>query len=81
MMLEKTEPDIWLATITAKDGTAVRVRLIGPDDVENLIAIFDHMGPESRYQRFHRNLEHPPEAQVLTEAERIAQAQPEQQEG
>jgi aminoglycoside phosphotransferase/GNAT superfamily N-acetyltransferase len=81
MILEKTEPDIWLATITAKDGTAVRVRLIRPDDVQNLITIFDHMGPESRYQRFHRNLEHPPEAQVLTEAERIAQARPEQQQG
>jgi aminoglycoside phosphotransferase/GNAT superfamily N-acetyltransferase len=81
MILEKTEPDIWLATITAKDGTAVRVRLIRPDDVQNLITIFDHMGPESRYQRFHRNLEHPPEAQVLTEAERIALARPDQQEG
>ncbi|MFO7538335.1 MAG: APH(3') family aminoglycoside O-phosphotransferase [Chloroflexota bacterium] len=81
MMLERTEQEIWLATITAKDGTAVRVRLVGPDDVENLITIFDHMGPESRYQRFHRNLEHPPQAQVIIEAERIAQAEPEQQEG
>jgi aminoglycoside phosphotransferase/RimJ/RimL family protein N-acetyltransferase len=81
MILEKTEPDIWLATITAKDGTAVRVRLIGPGDVQNLISIFNHMGPESRYQRFHRNLEHPPETQVLTEAERIAQARSDEQEG
>jgi aminoglycoside phosphotransferase/GNAT superfamily N-acetyltransferase len=81
MMLEKTEQEIWLATIEAKNGMAVRVRLVGPDDVENLITIFDHMGPESRYQRFHRNLEHPPQAQVIIEAERIAQAESEQQEG
>ena len=81
MMLETVESDTWLATITAKDGTAVRVRLVGSDDVENIINIFDHMGPESRYQRFHRNLESPPRAQVLTEAERIARADPETQQG
>ena len=81
MMLETVETDTWLATITAKNGTAVRVRLIRPDDVQNLITIFEHMGPESRYQRFHRNLEHPSEAQVLAEAERIAQAAPDRQEG
>ena len=83
MMLETetVNEESWLATIEAKDGTAVRVRLVGPHDIDNIITIFDQMGPESRYQRFHRNLEDPPRNQVIAEAERIACAEPDSQQG
>jgi RimJ/RimL family protein N-acetyltransferase len=35
-----------------RDGTRVRLRLIGPDDRETLRRGFDHLSPESRYRRF-----------------------------
>ena len=71
----------WIKTFPAKDGTGIRVRRIGPQDVENLIDLFDHMGPESRYRRFHRSLENPPVDQVRAEAARIANADPAEQMG
>lgn len=35
-----------------RDGTKVRLRLVGPDDREELVLGFEHLSPESRYQRF-----------------------------
>ena len=35
-----------------KDGTAVRLRLIRPDDKDRLRAGFARLSPESRYLRF-----------------------------
>jgi GNAT superfamily N-acetyltransferase len=34
------------------DGTQVRLRLLGPEDREKLVAAFDRLSPESRYRRF-----------------------------
>lgn len=35
-----------------RDGTKVRLRLVGPDDREELVLGFEHLSPESRYLRF-----------------------------
>ncbi|HEX6385393.1 MAG TPA: GNAT family N-acetyltransferase [Anaerolineae bacterium] len=64
-----------------KTGLAVRVRPIQPDDAPYLVAIFEHMSSESRYRRFHQPVDNVGEARVWTEAERIAQADPETAEG
>jgi GNAT superfamily N-acetyltransferase len=37
---------------TLRDGTAVRLRLVRPDDKERLVDGFERMSPEARYQRF-----------------------------
>ena len=34
------------------DGMQVRLRLLGPEDREKLVAAFDRLSPESRYRRF-----------------------------
>jgi RimJ/RimL family protein N-acetyltransferase len=38
--------------VTLRDGTRVRVRPIRPDDEPRLVALYDHLGRDSRYQRF-----------------------------
>lgn len=57
-------------------GIEVRVRPETPDDVPNMIDLFEHMGPESRYQRFHDRLDNPDPALVRQEAMRLAQLDP-----
>lgn len=42
------------------DGTKVRLRLVGPDDREELLLGFEHLSPQSRYQRFFTPLAHLP---------------------
>jgi RimJ/RimL family protein N-acetyltransferase len=38
--------------ITLRDGRAVRVRAIVPDDEEEVLQAFDHLGADARYMRF-----------------------------
>ena len=38
--------------VDLRDGSRVVVRLVRPDDRELLLAGFEWLGPESRYQRF-----------------------------
>lgn len=50
------------SVITLKDGTAVVIRPIRPDDVDALLESFRHLSPQTIYQRFFTNLhELPPE--------------------
>lgn len=65
----------------AKDGVSVWVRLLRQKDTHHLVSLFDHMGPESRYRRFHQVADNVPVSQVWEEAERIATAVPEEQLG
>ena len=38
--------------LTLRDGTRVRMRPIRPDDAPRLMALYDHLSRDSRYQRF-----------------------------
>ena len=38
--------------LTLRDGTPVRMRPIRPDDAPRLVALYDHLSRDSRYQRF-----------------------------
>lgn len=64
-------------TLTTKQGSTVKIRLLQQDDTEYLIDLFDHLSAESRYHRFHRPLEHPSLEQVRQGAEQLAQIGPE----
>lgn len=46
------------STVALKDGTAVTVRPIMPDDVDRLREAFETLSPESRYMRFLRPMNH-----------------------
>ncbi len=65
----------------AKDGIPVWVRLLRRKDAHHLVDLFEHMGPESRYRRFHQAADNVPVSQVWAEAERIATAVPDEQLG
>jgi RimJ/RimL family protein N-acetyltransferase len=51
-----SEPGTHLArferVVTLKDGTAVRLRLIRPDDAPRLVALYDRLSRDTRYHRF-----------------------------
>lgn len=66
---------------TTKDGSWVWVRLLRRKDAGHLVDLFDHMGPESRYRRFHQVADNVPVEQVWAEAERIVTAVPDRQIG
>jgi len=66
---------------TTKDGIPVWVRLLRRKDTHYLVDLFEHMGPESRYRRFHQVADNVPAAQVWEEAKRIATAVPDEQLG
>jgi RimJ/RimL family protein N-acetyltransferase len=38
--------------VTLREGTRVRIRPIRPDDEARLVALYDHLSQDSRYQRF-----------------------------
>ncbi len=66
---------------TTKDGQEVWVRLLRQKDAHHLVDLFEHMGPESRYRRFHQPADNVPPEQVWAEARRIATAVPDDQLG
>jgi RimJ/RimL family protein N-acetyltransferase len=45
----------WFKT---RKGTKLKVRLMRPDDADRLIEFFHRLSPESRWRRFHTNVEH-----------------------
>lgn len=61
----------WVTTFVAKNNNEIKVRHLRADDTESLIYVFEHMSPESRYQRFHQTLENPNPKQIREEAEHI----------
>ena len=66
---------------TTRNGLPVWVRLLRQKDTSHLVDLFEHMGPESRYRRFHQPTDNVPESQVWAEAERIATAVADEQLG
>ncbi|GJM41450.1 MAG: hypothetical protein DHS20C20_17320 [Ardenticatenaceae bacterium] len=71
-----------LATrFASKDGLPVRVRLLRRKDAAHLVDLFEHMGTESRYRRFHQPMEDVTLDQVWDEANKIATAVPYEQLG
>ena len=64
-----------------KEGDPVWVRLMRPMDAPFLVDLFEHMGSESRYRRFHQPADDIPLSQVWQEAVKIATAVPEEQLG
>lgn len=56
-----------------QQGLEVRVRPLAPDDVENLIDLFEHLSPISRYMRFNESLESPDPDYVRREAANLCQ--------
>lgn len=61
-----------LETLQTKTGLTVRVRHLGPEDAPYLVDLFEHMGSESRYNRFMQPADHVPIERIWSEAERIA---------
>lgn len=55
-----------------KAGTMVWIRPLCPEDTPYLVDLFEHMGADSRYSRFHQPLNHISREQVWEEAENIA---------
>ena len=54
----------------------IKLKPLDSDDVDELLDLFDHMGPESRYNRFHTPLNHPSEEFVRERAEILADVPP-----
>lgn len=63
-------------SFTTAQGVPVQVRLMQDDDTDHLINLFDHLGAESRYNRFHQPLNHPSEERVRQGAEQLARVEP-----
>lgn len=66
-MMTKTAID----TFEMRNGLAVRVRPLTPEDTAYLVNIFEHMSADSRYSRFHQPLENISPERVWREAEAI----------
>ena len=71
----------YIDSFSAKNGLEIYLRHIRQDDAPLFIKIFEHMGSESRYSRFMQSLDNPNPEMIREEAERIAQADPEKNDG
>lgn len=60
----------------ARDGLEVRVRPELPSDAANLIDLFGHLSPNSRYLRFSKSMVSPDPQRVQQEAEHLVELQP-----
>ena len=65
-------------SFSTAQGVTIQVRLLQDDDTNHLINLFEHLGAESRYNRFHQPLNHPSEERVRQGAEQLARVEPEQ---
>ncbi len=63
---------IFSETFKTKNGLIVNTRPIRPEDAPYLVDIFEHMGAESRYNRFLQTADHVDIDRIWTEAEKIA---------
>ena len=70
-----------LYTFYAKDGALIGVRHMRFDDAIYLFDIFENMGSDSRYQRFHQSADHLHSGRIWREAEAIAHMDVKKQEG
>jgi ribosomal protein S18 acetylase RimI-like enzyme len=60
----------WFKT---RDGQKLKVRLLQPEDAALLVDFFLHLSPESRWRRFHANVDHMSERLIDQRAEELAQ--------
>lgn len=61
---------------TTKTGLPIKVYRVKPEDADNLVALFEHLSPQSRYQRFNEMLINPDPDFVRQTAERMATVDP-----
>jgi RimJ/RimL family protein N-acetyltransferase len=59
-------------TFRTKTGLLVSIRPLRPDDTQNLVDIFEHLSPDSRYLRFHEALNNPTNEFIQEKAEEMA---------
>ncbi|GGI09719.1 GNAT family N-acetyltransferase [Egicoccus halophilus] len=66
-------PDAWHRRVELRDGTAVLIRQIRPEDRDRLAAGFAELSPASRYLRFHSAVDELSEEQLtyLTEVDHV----------
>jgi acetyltransferase len=62
-----------LHTFCLEDGQILWIRSLRPQDAGQLVDLFNHMGPESRFLRFNLSLPDPDPERVWSEARRMAQ--------
>jgi len=55
-----------------KTGLLIWIRPLSPDDTQNLVDIFEHLSPDSRYLRFHEALNNPTDEFIQEKAEEMA---------
>jgi len=70
--LRSTKMPGWYS-FRADNGLEVRVRRECPEDAPYLVDIFEHMSPDSRYQRFRETLVQPDPQLMWREAQHMAQ--------
>ena len=70
-MIEKN--DLWLTSFQAKNNKILQVRYVLPGDEVHFIDIFEHMGEESRYQRFNQSQSNLSINKIRTEAQRMVE--------
>ncbi|MCB8942195.1 MAG: GNAT family N-acetyltransferase [Ardenticatenaceae bacterium] len=61
----------FVTTFVTKNGCTLRIRPMQHGDAPILIAIFEQMGSDSRYHRFHQPLDNPSPERVQREAEQM----------
>lgn len=63
--------------LTISPTLSITVRPLAPTDFAELIDLFEHLGPDSRYNRFHTALTQPTDEFVLRWAKQLADVPPE----
>lgn len=71
-----SDPAIAWYVFQTRDGLEVRVRSELPGDADELMDLFDHLSPNSRYLRFSKSMQNPDPQRVEQEAERLANLRP-----
>ena len=65
-----------MMTWQTKDGRSLHIRPMQHDDAPLLVTIFEHMSSDSRYRRFHQQVDNLSAARILEEAGEIAATVP-----
>ena len=65
--------NLWLTSFLTRNGFDVKVRYLHSGDTPHLLDVFNHMGEESRYQRFNQSIEGMSTKRIWDEASQIAE--------
>ena len=66
--------NLWLTSFLTRNGFDVKVRYLHSGDAPQLLDVFNHMGEESRYQRFNQSVDGLSAKRICDEALQIAEA-------